>query len=150
MHINPHKYQLEIKKENGQTYVKDIIRNKLLVYTPEEMVRQYVLHYLIEERKYPRTLISVEKGLNINGLTKRYDIAIFNRDGQPKVLIECKAPAVKLTNTTFEQAANYNKQLNVDFMIISNGGQNIVAELDYNQHEFKIIDDIPVYNEEFF
>jgi len=86
----------------------DIIRKKFIVLTPEEWVRQHVIHYLINEKKHPQSLINVEKELTVNGTKKRYDIVTYRSDGSIYLMVECKAPKVKITQQTFDQIARYN------------------------------------------
>lgn len=145
MHIDPNKYQLKTKKEGNQTFIWDPIRKKYLSFTPEEMVRQYLIEYFQDQLNYPIALISVEKGLIINGLPKRYDIVLYDNTGKPKVLVECKAPSVKLSNEVFEQAASYNIQLQVEYLLISNGAENFIAEIDYDNLRYKMIEELPRY-----
>ncbi len=103
--LNLPPYPIRIKEEENGTYIFDVIRKKFLLLTPEEWVRQHLVHFLVEEKKYPRSLIQLEGGLKLNNLQKRSDILIFNNIGQKIVLIECKAPSVKISQETFEQIA---------------------------------------------
>lgn len=147
MHIDPNKYQLKIKQEGEQTFVWDPIRKKYLSFTPEEMVRQYLICYLVEDCNYPLALISVEKGLNINGLAKRYDMVIYNRSGVPRILIECKAPTIKLTDDVFAQASRYNLQLKVEYLMISNGPQNYIAKVDIESGKIEMLEELPNFED---
>ena len=92
-----------------------------MVLTPEEWVRQHFVSYLIEEKKYPRSLIALEKQLIVNNRKKRTDILIFNTAGTPEIIVECKAPSVKITQATFDQIARYNLKLKANYLIVTNG-----------------------------
>ena len=92
----------------------DEIRKKFVVLTPEEWVRQHVVQYLLLEKKYPKSLINVEKLVKVNGLNKRYDIVVFQPNGEIFLLIECKAPEVSISQQTFDQIARYNLKLNAN------------------------------------
>ena len=100
-----------------------MIRRKWILLTPEEKVRQFTLQLLIHEYHFPQKYISVEKTINVNELSKRYDIVVFNQQLQPKILIECKEENVELNEKTLRQIATYNLKLNVPFLIITNGNQ---------------------------
>ena len=90
-------YSFRLKNSENNTHIFDVVRKKFVVLQPEEWVRQHCVQYLIQEKKYPISLINVEKVVLINGLKKRYDIVIFNSDGSLALVVECKAPKVKIT-----------------------------------------------------
>ena len=115
--LNLPTYNFKLKNSQNKTLIFDKLRKKYVVLTPEEWVRQHFVHFLIDQKKYPETLIAIEKQLTINNLKKRTDILIFNSDGKPEVVIECKAPSIKISQKTFDQIARYNLQLKADFLI---------------------------------
>jgi hypothetical protein len=121
MQLNFPAYKFKLKSQENRNYVFDIIRKKYVMLTPEEWVRQHLLHYLIEEAGYPASLIAVERGLQMNGLQKRFDILVFDKQAKPLLLVECKAPDLLLTKDTFLQAAVYNSQFNCPHILITNG-----------------------------
>ncbi|MCF6170892.1 MAG: type I restriction enzyme HsdR N-terminal domain-containing protein [Bacteroidales bacterium] len=129
----------------GKTEVFDAIRKKYVALQPEEWVRQQFIGFLIHHKNYPASLIAIEKGLAINGLQKRFDAVVFNRNGRPVVLIEFKAPQVKLDDTTFRQVAAYNLNMRVNYLIISNGLMHYCCEMDYEKNSFRFLKDIPGY-----
>ena len=100
------------------------IRKKWIILTPEEKVRQFILHRFINEHGYPQKYISVEKTLKVNELSKRYDIVVFNQELQPKILIECKAEYIELKEKTLQQIAIYNIKLQVPYLMVTNGNTN--------------------------
>jgi len=110
-----------IRKEEGKVWIFDIIRKKYIVLTPEEWVRQHFIHYLIKELKYPKSLFKVESGLLFNTLLKRSDVVIHDRLGKPWMLVECKSPAIKLTQKAFNQIAVYNMTIGAKFLAVTNG-----------------------------
>jgi len=132
---------------NGRTEVLDDFRKKYVLLTSEEWVRQQFLWYLVNEKKYPVSLISVEKGLTINRLPKRFDAIIYNKKGLPVVLIEYKSHEISLSQKVFEQIAMYNLQLQVKFLIISNGLQHFCCIMDYEKQTFRFLEKIPAYSE---
>lgn len=121
MKLNFPAYNFKLKSQENRNYVFDIIRKKYVLLTPEEWVRQHLLHYLVQEGAYPASLIAVERGLQMNGLQKRFDVLVFDRQAQPLMLVECKSPDVQLTKETFLQAAVYNSQFLCPHILITNG-----------------------------
>ncbi len=106
-----------------------LVRRKWIILTPEEKVRQFILHQLVNENGYPQKYISVEKTLKVNELSKRYDIVVFNKELQAKILIECKAEQIELKANTLQQIATYNIKLQVPYLMITNGNQNFYFEI---------------------
>jgi len=131
--------------EHGKTEVFDTIRKKYVALQPEEWVRQQFIGFLVSRKNYPASLIAIEKGLAINGLQKRFDAVVFNRNGKPVALIEFKAPQVKLDDNTFRQVAAYNLNMRVKYLIISNGLKHYCCEMDYEKNSFRFLKDIPDY-----
>jgi hypothetical protein len=144
--LNLPPYPIRIKEEENGTYIFDVIRKKFLLLTPEEWVRQHLIHFLVEEKKYPRSLIQLEGGLKLNNLQKRSDILIFNNIGQKIVLIECKAPSVKISQETFDQIARYNFVHQVKWLVVSNGLQHYCCEIDFQQQSYRFVEQLPDYS----
>ena len=113
-----------IRIANNTKYILCAIRKKWIILTPEEKVRQFILHRFINEHGYPQKYISVEKTLKVNELSKRYDIVVFNQELQPKILIECKAEYIELKEKTLQQIATYNIKLQVPYLMVTNGNTN--------------------------
>jgi len=143
--LNLPAYNYKLKSSENKTYIFDVIRKKYVVLTPEEWVRQHIVHYLINEKGYPKSLINVEKQLIINNLKKRTDIVIFSNAGIPHIIVECKAPSVKITQKTFDQIARYNLKLKANYLMLSNGLQHYIAELDTQKECFAFLKEIPKY-----
>ena len=128
-----------------KTHIFDVVRKKYLLLTPEEWVRQNFIHYLNKEKKYPFSLMGVEQMVKYNSLKTRADIVIYNLEGKPNVIVECKAPEVKITQDTFYQIAKYNSQLKVQYLIVTNGMKHYCCEMDYETNEITFLEEIPVY-----
>ncbi len=111
---------MRITKHEGKEYIYDIIRKKDIILTPEEWVRQQLIHYLIDKKNYPPSLFSIEKQIKIGTLKKRYDIVIYKKD-TPWLIIECKAETETLNPNTIQQILAYNSQLKASFLALSNG-----------------------------
>lgn len=134
---------LQIQDEAGKLTVFDSLRKKFLVLTPEEWVRQHIIHYLISHKHYPRSLFALERGLKYNERQKRFDILVLDRGGSPFLLVECKAPEIKLSQKTAEQIAVYNKSIGARFLAISNGMQHLSLEYDKAAGIYKQLRDFP-------
>jgi len=134
-----------LKKENGKRLIFDQIRRKYLVLQPEELVRQLVICYLLQERNYNRNRIAIEKKLEVNGMTKRCDILVFQKDLTPWLLIECKAPQVALSEATFRQVAVYNMPLHVQYLMVTNGHSTYCCRMDYEANTFDFLEEIPAF-----
>ena len=139
-------YNFRFKNNENKVSIFDEIRKKFIILTPEEWVRQHVVQFLLEEKKYPKSLINVEKVLKINGLRKRYDVVVFNSDGSIFILIECKAPEIKITQATFDQIARYNMTMNAQFLMVTNGLNHYFCQMDYENEKYTFLENLPNYN----
>ena len=144
--LNFQLYNFRFKNNENKASIFDEIRKKFIILTPEEWVRQHVVQFLLEEKKYPKSLINVEKVLKINGLRKRYDVVVFNSDGSIFILIECKAPEIKITQATFDQIARYNMTMNAQFLMVTNGLNHYFCQMDYENEKYTFLENLPNYN----
>ncbi|MES1220952.1 MAG: type I restriction enzyme HsdR N-terminal domain-containing protein [Bacteroidota bacterium] len=129
------------KKEANKDFVFDDLRKKWLLLTPEEWVRQNFIQYLIQVKKYPATLIALEKEIQLGELKKRFDVLIYNKDHQPWMMIECKAPEIKLDDAVLQQVLRYNISVPVEFMIITNGNNTYGWKRSGN--DLVLVDELP-------
>jgi len=143
--LNLPSYPFRIKSNEKHHLIFDEIRKKYIVLTPEEWVRQHFVRFLIDVKKYPISLITIEKQLTINNLKKRSDILVFNSDGSPNIIVECKAPKVKITQATFDQIARYNLKLEAKHLIVTNGLHHYFCTLDHKNENYIFLKDIPSY-----
>ncbi|WP_062055255.1 type I restriction enzyme HsdR N-terminal domain-containing protein [Aquimarina longa] len=144
--LNFPEYQFRFKNSENKVSIFDRIRKKFIILTPEEWVRQHTLRYLIEEKKYPKSLINVEKLIKFNGLNKRYDIIIFNPDGSIFLIVECKSANVKITQNVFDQIARYNLALDAEYLMITNGIDHYYCQMSYTDKQYTFLKNIPDYN----
>jgi hypothetical protein len=114
-------YQPKIKSQHGKEFIYDEIRKQWIILKPEEWVRQNFLQYLIQVKKYPATLIAVEKEIKLGELAKRFDIVVYDKNTQPWIIIECKEMGVALNEQVLDQALRYNITLQVPYIVITNG-----------------------------
>jgi predicted type IV restriction endonuclease len=138
-------YSFRFKNSENKVAIFDEIRKKFIILTPEEWVRQHVVGYLLEEKKYPKSLINVEKVLKVNGLRKRYDVVVFNPDGSIFILVECKAPEVKISQATFDQIARYNMTMKADFLMVTNGINHYFCQMDFENEKYHFLPQLPEY-----
>lgn len=138
-------YNFRIKNSENKTAIFDIIRKKFVILTPEEWVRQHVIHYLINEKKHPQSLINVEKELKVNGTKKRYDIVTYNSDGSIYLIVECKAPSIKITQLVFDQIARYNLVLNSELLMVTNGLSHYFCNINYKTEGYSFLRELPNY-----
>jgi hypothetical protein len=143
LHIPFSAYNFKIRREENQSFIFDIIRKKYLLLTPEEWIRQHWIHFLIEEKKYPRSLIAVEMPLKVNRLEKRCDIVVYGKNGKAQLIVECKSGSIKMSQKVFEQIARYNLTLRVKYLVISNGRDTFCCEIDFEKEDFAFIKDLP-------
>ena len=137
--------RLRLTQSAEKHLVFDPIRRKNIILTPEELLRQMFVLYLLETKNYPSHRIRVEVGIELNGMKKRCDIVIFDADMRPWLLLECKSPKISLNQSTFEQAARYNMQLKAPFLVITNGLATYCAGLDFENQSFQYLPDLPDY-----
>lgn len=123
--------------------IYDPLRKKWIVLTPEEWVRQNFIRFLTEHKQYSSARIAVEKTLDINRMKKRCDALYYDRDGNPQVLVECKAPDVQISQATFDQIARYNSVLHVPFLIVTNGMDHYCCTMDFENESYHFLRDIP-------
>lgn len=139
--------QLRIERRADKPHIWDPLRRKQLVLTPEEMVRQLLIHHLINDCGYNTNRISVEKMLKVNSLTKRCDLLIYDQHFLPWMLVECKAPSVKITDATFRQIAIYNLPLRVPFLLVCNGPEAYCCSMDYERESYHYLAALPSFGE---
>ena len=145
--LNLPTYSFNIKLIEQRKYIFDFIRKKFVILTPEEWVRQNFLRYLVDEKKYSASLIAIEKEFKLNNLSKRSDAVVYNKSGNPALILEFKAPEVKIDQKVFDQIARYNMKLNVDYLIVSNGMEHYCCKIDYGNNSYIFLKEIPFYSE---
>lgn len=126
-------------------HIFDPARRVWVFLTPEEWVRQHVLNYLVHDVGCPLSLVAVERKLLVNKLTRRADLLVHDRQGKPVLLVECKAPAVKVDRSTFEQAARYNTVFKVPFLLVTNGLVHFCCRIDHADGRIEFLSTVPSY-----
>ena len=143
--LNLPQYEINITEKDGKRLIFDFLRRKFVALTPEEWVRQHFTHYLVEHKGYPKGLLGNEIELHIGDKKLRCDTLLYNKEAQPRMIIEYKAPTIQIQQKTFDQIAAYNLLLKVDFLVISNGLEHYCCQMDYEQRQYRFLPDIPDY-----
>jgi|TARA_B100000768_G_scaffold32345_1_gene30941 hypothetical protein len=141
--LNFPNFEFKFKNRDNKTYIFDIIRKKFILLTSEEWVRQHVVSYLINHG-VSKNHIGVEKKIIVNKLTKRFDVVVFKRDGSVKLLVECKAPNIKIDQKVFDQTSIYNMNLNSEFVMTTNGLVHYFFKIDNSSKTYNFIKDFPL------
>ncbi|MBQ8097966.1 MAG: type I restriction enzyme HsdR N-terminal domain-containing protein [Bacteroidaceae bacterium] len=145
--INLPPYETNIRQQNGRSQIFDILRRRYVALTPEEWVRQHFIHFLIDHKGYPSALMANEISLSVNGMWRRCDSVLFSKLNSPRMIMEYKAPSVKITQSVFSQINAYNQVLRVPYLVVSNGMQHYCCFIDYEQNAIRYLTDIPAYSD---
>ena len=138
-------YEFRTKTEGSKKFIFDSIRKRFVVLSPEEWVRQNFIKYLVLEKHYPESLMAVEKQISLNGKLFRFDLVVYRRNGQPLLIVEFKAPDVKISQETFDQVVRYNMALKVERVVVSNGIQHYVCEINYKTNSYVYLREVPEF-----
>ncbi len=140
-------YNFKLRQNNNNYEIFDSIRKKYISLSPEEWVRQNFIRFLVEEKKYPEMLIAVEKGITLNRMIRRPDIVIYDKTMKAKLIVECKAPSIKITQKTVDQVVRYNMALKVDYLVVTNGLVHYCIQINYKENKYNFINEIPDFGE---
>ncbi|MDW3210196.1 MAG: type I restriction enzyme HsdR N-terminal domain-containing protein [Reichenbachiella sp.] len=143
--LNLPRFQFKVKETEKGREIWDEFRKKYVVLTPEEWVRQHFLKFLNDYLKYPKSLLKTEFEIKYNKLKKRPDIVAYDNTGSALMVVECKAPEVKISEATFQQAAIYNQTLKAKYLVITNGMDHFCCEQNKKTGTFDFVEKIPVY-----
>lgn len=144
--LNFPEYTFRFKNSENKTAIFDVLRKKFIILTPEEWVRQHTIHFLMKEKNFPQQLLNAEKQIKLHKLVKRYDILSYYPDGKINLIVECKAPHIKITQETFDQIARYNLVLKADYLMVTNGLQHYYCQLNYTEEKYDFLKELPSYS----
>lgn len=147
LELNLPPYEKKITKKDDKPFILDVIRRQYVALTPEEWVRQNFVHFLIEYKGFPQSLMANEVQLKLNGMSRRCDTVVYDRTLRPRVIVEYKAPSVSITQKVFEQICRYNMVLQVDYLIVSNGLAHYCCRIDYPTRSYTFLQEIPEYKD---
>ncbi len=145
--LNLPPYATKIAVRDGKNTIWDIIRRKYVALTPEEWVRQHFVHFLVEHKSYPVSLLANEVALSLNGTSRRCDTVLYDRTLSPRMIVEYKAPHIPITQKVFDQICRYNLVFRVDYLIVSNGLSHYCCRMDYEHQSYQFLQDVPEYGE---
>lgn len=143
--LNFPEYHFRFGEKDSKKLIFDEIRKRFVALTPEEWVRQNILKYLVSEKHFPATLISVEEEMKLFKRKKRTDIVVYNKQGLPLLIVECKAPNVVINQSVFDQVVRYNMALQVKYLVLTNGINHYTCSVDYNLKSYIFLKEIPDY-----
>ena len=138
-------YSFRFKNSENKVAIFDEIRKKFMLLTPEEWVRQHTVQFLLQDKKFPKSYINVEKLIKINNLSKRYDVVVFQPNGDVFLLIECKAPEVPISQNTFDQIARYNLVLKAKYLMVTNGLNHYFCQMDFENEKYIFLNELPAH-----
>lgn len=138
-------FEHRIKIIHGKKTIFDVLRKKYIVLTPEEWVRQHLIHYLINYLHYPKPMMSAEDSLKFNKMMKRSDLIVYNRYGKVFLAVECKAEHIKLGQKSMNQLSVYNQHYKAQYLALTNGKSLIVCQMDYLKNSTQFLDTFPKY-----
>ena len=136
-------FDFKLKKNKDKLFIYDVVRKNWFLLTPEEWVRQHVIHYLVEHKNVPLGLIISEQGIQINELFRRCDVVVYGRDQQAKLVVECKATDVDLNQKVLHQIAHYNAKLQVDYLWITNGVKHVFYHINRTDKTLNVLEELP-------
>ena len=143
--LNLPKFEIRVQRQKDKLTIFDFLRRRYVALTPEEWVRQHFTHFLVEHKGYPKGLLANEVELSVGDKSLRCDSVLYDRELHPQMIVEYKAPKIKLTQKVFQQIATYNLLLHVDYLVVSNGIEHHCVKMDYDNQKYLFLDDIPEY-----
>ena len=145
--LNLPEYQFNIRNIEDAFVILDTLRKRWVTLTPEEWVRQNFVRFLIDDREFPAALMNNEISLTQNGIKRRCDTLVADRQGAPLVIVEYKAPNIEITQKTFDQIVRYNMVLRAKYLVVSNGMSHYCCKIDYETNSYKFLKEIPCYGD---
>ena len=137
--------ELRTIQQDGMTKVFDLLRQRYVALTPEEWVRQHFVHFLMADKGYSQTLMGNEVQLSLNGMSRRCDTVVYDRQLKPRMIVEYKRPDISITQRVFDQICRYNMVMKVDWLIVSNGLTHYCCKMDYVQQTYAFVEEIPTF-----
>lgn len=145
--LNLPKFEVKVRKSNLGLEIFDSLRQKFLILTPEEWVRQHFVNYLVSEKDYPSSLMANEAPIKLNSLTRRCDTIVYNNRLEPVAVCEYKNPTINITQQVFDQIFRYNIVLRVKYLIVSNGLNHYCCKINFDEMTYHFLEEIPNYND---
>lgn len=144
--LNLPSFDVKVRGTREKPEILDFLRRRYVALTPEEWVRQHFVHWLVDHKGYPKGLLGNEVALLCGDKTLRCDSILYDKDANPLMIIEYKAPSIAVTQQVFSQISAYNLLLHVDYLVVSNGLQHYCCKMDYEHQTYQFLNDIPPYS----
>ena len=143
--LNFPSYDFRIRNLSGLKEIFDQVRKQWVALTPEEWVRQHAAMWLQQAKKYPASLMAIEKQIKVNGLQRRCDIICYDSAAHPQVIVECKSPDVEITQDIFDQAARYNLTVGAKYFLLTNGLRHFCCTMNHEIQSWNFLEELPAY-----
>ena len=145
--LNFPEYAFDIRTDDGKAVIFDPFRRKYVRLTPEEWVRQHLICHLVQDLGFPKGRTAVETGFTYQGLPYRADVIVYNRQGVPLLMAECKSPDVRINQRTFDQVAWYNREVQAEYLLVTNGLDHYCFAIDRERKTYRFLEKLPRYEE---
>jgi predicted type IV restriction endonuclease len=146
LNLNLPSYNVRLSGSPEKPKIFDRLRRKYVALTPEEWVRQHFVHFLINHKGYPASLLANEVQLQMGNKSLRADTLLYGNDLKVRMIIEYKAPSIPITEKVFHQISTYNMLLNVDYLVVSNGLKHYCCKVGNDCEKYLFLEDIPEYD----
>jgi len=143
--LNLPTYDFQTTERDGKRVIYDPLRDRYVRLTPEEWVRQHFVQYLIQALDVPGGLVAIEASFQYQDQPRRADAIVHDRQGDPLLLVECKAPRVSINQDAFDQCARYNIVLEAPYLVVTNGQTHYACAIDFENQTYSFLDDLPPY-----
>ena len=145
MELNLPSFDIRLQRDDEGVKIFDRLRKKFIILTPEDLVRQHIVNYLINHKGFPESLMANEIGITLNGTRRRCDTVVFDKHGSPMVIVEYKASSIVISQSTFDQIVRYNMVLHARYLIVSNGMNHYCCRIDYDNMSYDFLKEVPDY-----
>lgn len=145
--LNLPAYEFRVREQDDRRVIYDPVRQTYVRLTPEEWVRQHFVRYLIQELDVPAGLVAIEASFQYQDQPRRADAIVHDRQGDPLLLVECKAPRVSIDQDAFDQCARYNIVLEAPYLVVTNGQTHYACAIDFENRSYSFLDDLPPYDQ---
>jgi predicted type IV restriction endonuclease len=141
--LNLPPFNANIRREGKNVRIFDTLRQRFVALTPEEWVRQHFVNMLLTNYGFSSSLTANEVSLSLNGMSRRCDTVVYDKQLRPRMIVEYKRPSVEITQRVFDQICRYNMVMHVDYLVVSNGMQHFACRMDYERQTYEFLKEIP-------
>lgn len=141
--LNLPPFNANIRREGKNVRIFDTLRQRFVALTPEEWVRQHFVNMLLTNYGFSSSLTANEVSLSLNGMSRRCDTVVYDKQLRPRMIVEYKRPSVEITQRVFDQICRYNMVMHVDYLVVSNGMHHFACRMDYERQTYEFLKEIP-------